>query len=378
LSRRYRRRQLARQQRLVEISAPNIDAVRAAASEGRGLLITPNHSAHYDAPALYAAFDTVSQPLYIMTAWQVFGMSTPFEAWAMQRLGCFSIDRESVDRQAFKQAVEILQSQPYPLVIFPEGDIYHTADFVTPFREGAAAIALAAAKRSTRPLAIIPCGIKFWYLDDPTQELLEAMTRIEQRLFLRSDSALSLPARVHRVAEAALALKELDYLGHTSSGRLRDRIRGLLATVVSRLEQRHQISRTDGTPPERVKTLRQAIIKKLEESAQDPSSTSDARQLGHDMEDLFFAMQLYSYRGDYLAENPSLERLAETIDKFEEDVLGLEYPRVRGHRRVEIRFGEPLELTERNVRPNTTELTMLMQDRVQALLDELNASRRSH
>ena len=39
------------------------------------------------------------------------------------------------------------------------------------------------------------------------------------------------------------------------------------------------------------------------------------------MEDLFFVIQLYSYPGDYVAEKPSIERIAETLDKFEEDVL---------------------------------------------------------
>ena len=75
LSRSYRRRQLAKHQRIGEIAADNIDIVRSALSRGNGVLITPNHSAHYDAPALYAAFDEIRQPLYIMTAWQVFGMA---------------------------------------------------------------------------------------------------------------------------------------------------------------------------------------------------------------------------------------------------------------------------------------------------------------
>ena len=66
-------------------------------------MITPNHSAHYDSAALYIAADRIDTPLYFMTAWQVFAMSRGYQRWAMQRLGCFTIDRESNDRQAFKQ-----------------------------------------------------------------------------------------------------------------------------------------------------------------------------------------------------------------------------------------------------------------------------------
>jgi 1-acyl-sn-glycerol-3-phosphate acyltransferase len=365
---------LSKKQQIAEIESDNIEVVKAAVEAGKGVLVTPNHSAHYDAPALYAAFDAIRQPVSFMTAWQVFGMSSRFESWAMQRLGCFSIDREGTDRQAFKHAVDVLRDEPHPLVIFPEGDIYHTTDFVTPFREGAAAIALSAAKRSQRPIAVIPCGIKFWYLDDPAESMLDAMERIEQRLHLRIDRDSPLPDRIHRLAEAALALKELDYLGYTCSGRLRDRIRGLLETVIARLEGRHNVSQSDGTPPERVKSLRQELIRRLEDN-QHPASEANGemRQLQCDMEDLFFAMQLFSYRGDYLADDPSIERLAETVDKFEEDVLGLDYPAVRGTRRVAIRFGEPIELEPGKSRRNAAELTQAMQERVQALIDGLNA-----
>ena len=150
LTRGYRHRQLRRAQRVVHIEAIGLDYLERAIKSDQGVLITPNHSAHYDSAALYAAADQIGQPLYFMTAWQVFAMSRGWDRWLMQRLGCFSIDRESTDRKAFKQAVNILQGEPQPLVIFPEGDVYHVSDRVTPFREGAAAVALALLVRQKR------------------------------------------------------------------------------------------------------------------------------------------------------------------------------------------------------------------------------------
>jgi 1-acyl-sn-glycerol-3-phosphate acyltransferase len=372
-SRGYRRRQLEQQQQLDSIDVANGDIVRQAIDDGKGVLITPNHSVHYDAPCLYVALDRQDVPLYFLTAWQVFGMATRFERMAMQRLGCFSIDREGTDRQAFKQAVHVLQEEPHPLVIFPEGDIYHTTDFVTEFREGAGAIALTAAKRAKRQIIIVPCGIKFWYLGDPSENLMQAVRRIEERLFLRSDPALPLADRIHRLAEAALALKELDYLGQTREGLLRKRICELLEAVLSQLEERHAIDHKGESPPARVKALRQAVIKKLNEPDSPASvDTTLAKRLVMDMEDLFFAVQLYSYRGDYLADNPTIERLAETVDKFEEDILGREYPEVRGHRRVSIRFGSPIEVGSGPQRQSTADLTREMQTSVQRLIDQIN------
>ncbi len=263
LSRWWRQRQLRVNQQITKVTSEGIDHLRRAVDEGHGVLITPNHSAHYDSAALYAAADEIDLPLYFMTAWQVFAMSSVFERFAMQRLGCFSIDRETTDKTAFKQAVSILKEKPYPLVVFPEGDIYHTNDHVTPFREGAAAMALSAAK-GERPVVIVPCGIRFTYEDDPTEQLHLLLTKLEERIYLRPMRQAKLTERMHRFAEAALALKELDYLGHTSQGRLRDRVRFLIEDVLKRLEQRHELHPRDQTPPERVKELRRKIIAKLE------------------------------------------------------------------------------------------------------------------
>lgn len=386
LSRPKRWRQLSRGQKLTSVDASGLEHVAQAVKEGKGVLITPNHSAHYDSVALYSAMDKISQPIYIMTAWQVFAMSTRFECWGMQRLGCFSIDRESTDRQAFKQAVKVLQEEPHPLVIFPEGDIYHVSDRVTPFREGAAAIALSAVKRSERPVVVVPCGIKFRYVDDPTESLLELMAQLENRILLRPHAHAKLPERIYRLAEAVLALKELDYLGANRSGTVKERIAHLTNALLAKLEERHALASKGASTPERVKALRQCIIRKLEGHADqvDNKASEDTpprltqaeqQELQLEMDDLFFVMQLYSYPGDYLEGEPTIERLAETLDKFEEDILGVALPTVRGRRRVEVHFGEPIPVGGgEDRRGGTQQLTVTLQERVQGILDHLNAS----
>ncbi|MCA8995301.1 MAG: glycerol acyltransferase, partial [Planctomycetaceae bacterium] len=68
------------------------------------------------------------------------------------------------------------------------------------------------------------------------------------------------------------------------------------------------------------------------------------------------------------------ERLAETIDKLEEDVLQVPYPTVHGRRQVRIAFGEPVPVKhiagERN---QVAQLTQRLETSVQALLDAFNA-----
>lgn len=376
LSRRYRWRQLHRKQQIAALRVENAETLQQLVREGCGVLLTPNHSAHYDSAALYIAGDRIDTPLYFMTAWQVFAMSTPFEVWAMQHMGCFSIDREGTDRQALKQAIQIVRDHAYPLVVFPEGDIYHTTDRVTAFREGAAAIALSAARQAERRVVVLPCGIKFWYLEDPTQHMLQTLAEIEQRLYLRVDPTMPLVARIHRVAEAALALKELDYLGRTSSGRLRYRIGALLESILGQLEARHALAPGAADPPERAKNLRQHLIRELQRVRQQAASNGEYERLCAEMGDVFLALQLYSYPGEYLVDDPSIERLAETVDKFEEDILQRDLPSVRAPREIQIRFGEPIEVApSKNRRGRTAELTVQMQSRVQALIDQMNRDR---
>jgi hypothetical protein len=299
-------------------------------------------------------------------------MSSRFEQWSMQRHGCFSIDRENVDLSAFRLSIEILRDSPYPLVIFPEGDIYHTNDRVTPFRDGAAAVALAAAKRSGRRIVCVPCALKWWFLDDPTPKLLELMDRLEERLLWRPRPDLALPERIYRLAGGMLALKEQEYLGAAQTGTILQRREALITTVLQQMEQLHDL-KAAGTVPERVKTLRQTVITK-----QQLPDLADAQraELAGQMEELFTVVQMFSYPGDYVAECPSRERIAETLDKFEEDLFRVTYPGVRGRRRVVVRFGEPLEVPRGRTRKEAAaELTTELERRVQGLLDELNQSR---
>lgn len=380
-TRRIRWKQLHQSQNIEAIDVKGGEILSELVNAGKGVLITPNHSAHYDSNALYSVADGMNQPLYFMTAWQAFAMSSGFERWAMQHLGCFSIDRESTDRQAFKQAIDILQNKSEPLVIFPEGDIYHMTDVVLPFREGAAAIALSAARRCEREIVVLPVGMKFWYTADPTDELMALMDELEKRVFLRPSRDLNLKPRILRLAEAMLALKEVDYLGQTSSGNLGDRIVGLQNAVLAQLEDHHKTGEETSTPPERVKALRQLIISKKEGRAgpliEDEMSSGEKdrylRSLEHDMDDVFFAMQLYSYAGDYLSGSPSIERVAETLDKFEEDILERSLPTPRGRRRLEVRFGEPITVTAQRGRDAVAKLNEQMHSSVQSLIDQANA-----
>jgi 1-acyl-sn-glycerol-3-phosphate acyltransferase len=362
-----RRRRLKRKMRIVDVEVRGSEQVRPLLDSGAGVLIAPNHPGEGDVDTICHVADRLGRPFHFMAAWQVFLENGVIARWVMRRHGTFSVDREGSDMRAFRHAVDILQGHRCPLVIFPEGECYYVNDRVMPFLEGPAAMAAAAARKVDRPIAIVPCGIKFFYVTDPTPGLTAAMTRLEERMFWRPPrNQRPLAERIYRFAEAPLALKELEYLGHTRSGPLPERLKKLLDDVLSGVEKRHDLPPGEALPG-RLKRARQKAIE-----AKEATTDSEARQrFEDDLDDLFLAAQIYSYPGDYVAEQPSIERIADTIKKFEEDVLGRFRPKPHGERRAVVAFGAPITVSGDRKKGLATELTSQMEAAVQGLLDSI-------
>ncbi len=383
---RFWRRGALKKQLIERIEVQGLEHLKNALDAKKGVLMTPNHSFHWDSYCLLEGAERLKTPFYFMTAWQVFAQSNWFDCESMRRCGCFSVDREGTDIQSLKTAVDIMQNRPQPLVIFPEGDVYHTNDRVTPFRDGAAAMALMASRKAERPVVIIPVAIKRWYTQDPTPSMLKTLDELEKRLFWRPRRHHSVRHRILQIASGLLTLKELEYFGHYTEGEPASRIKNLASAVLSRCEDRYSIRDRDAIIPERIKEVRRRIIQAQQESTPTLAATSQSesvkstateeqqRQWSADMDDMFFVTQLYSYPGDYMEQNPTWERQAETLDKLEEDALGAKYPSIRGPRRVIVRFDEPYELPRgKDKKLSPAEVTDYIEHRVQAMLDDLNA-----
>ncbi|WP_437224402.1 lysophospholipid acyltransferase family protein [Planctomicrobium sp. SH661] len=372
---RSRNREL-QQQGITGIDVEGAEKVGAALQAGCGVLLVSNHSYHYDSYVLIESGRRAGWFPQIMTAWQVFMMYGPAGRWVLQRHGCFSINREGNDTQAFRQAVSILEAGENPLLIYPEGDIYHSNDRVMPFREGAAAIALLARKKNVRPLVIIPTATKCFYITDPTAQLHAMMDQLEKQIGWRPVTGRSLLDRIYRFGNGFLSLKEIEHLGSARTGTVRERLAYLANAVLTQIRERHGLPPRGNDLTERIRHLRIHLIRamdKLRSAAKlDADGQRELRQYDADMQDLFFVTQLSSYHGDYSSEKPTIERMAETIDKFEEDIFALQAPTPRGERRACVRFGDPIELAGRQ--ESSAQLTLLLEAEVQKLLDRMNES----
>ncbi|HEX8201960.1 MAG TPA: hypothetical protein VF590_15905, partial [Isosphaeraceae bacterium] len=100
-----------------------------------------------------------------------------------------------------------------------------------------------------------------------------------------------------------------------------------------------------------------------------------------DLDDVFVAVQAFSYPGDYLTEHPTLERIAETLTKLDEDLLrDNDYAPPLGPRRAVVRIGAPIDVGARlaesgKSRQAMSALTTELERRIQGLLDEIGPGR---
>jgi hypothetical protein len=308
-----------------------------------------------------------------MAAWQVFLAHRGIDGWVMQRFGAFSVDREGCDRRAIRQATELLTRGEW-LVVFPEGEIYHTNERLTPLREGVAFMGITAQRdlqkdqRESR-IWIVPAAIRYAYEEDVTPKLVAAVNGMEKRFMLQSVNSQTLPQRIVRIGEVLLTIQEKQKLGHSreNDGDVPQRIAYFIETLLARMEMEHlgKVSEDDSVPV-RVKALRRHLLEAMCEEGATSELKTTAQQA---FEDLHLVLQLYSYPGDYVSTKPTLERMAETIEKFEEDTAGASSP--KGKRRATVTFGEPIDvrpMLASRPRAATAELTTKLENALRQVM----------
>ncbi len=361
-----------REQRMLGVDVQGAEHVREALDAGAGVVLIAKHVGHADAFVMLETAERVGRPFTYLVGWQVFQLLSPVGRWVIQRHGCFSIDREGYDLRAFRQAVDLVRQGQNPLVIFAEGEIYHNSDWVAPLRTGAAAIALTAASRGDRPVVCIPTALRYHLTEDPTPRYLPLMADLERRVMGEARQDRPLVERVQDFAREWLAVRERQYLGGPRQGRFTERAASVAAAIVGRLEKRYGERPRDADLPDRVTQLRRRLIKLKEElPPNDPNRAAAQRE----MDDLDVAVQLYSYTHDYDRGPLSRERVAEILDKFEEDVLGAPTATVRAFRRATVRFGPAVEVPRVAAKKEPVRtLTDTLERRLQGLVDELRGA----
>jgi 1-acyl-sn-glycerol-3-phosphate acyltransferase len=351
----------------------NVERLRASIDAGHSVLVTPNHPRTADPLALGWLTVAANTHLYSMASWHLFHQNW-INSWAIRAMGGFSVNREGVDRQAINLAIELLAEAKRPLVIFPEGATSRTADRLQALLDGVAFIARAAAKKRAKQtpagkVVVHPIAIKYYYRGDIQQAADEVLSDIEHRLTWQPQRNVPLLERILKVGTALLTLKELAYLGAAQTGTLAERLGTLIDRLLGPIEEEWFGKVQRGSVVPRVRNLRTKILPDMVERRVTPAERTRRWQ---QLADIYLAQQLSAYPPDYLT-RPTVDRVLEMIEKFEEDLT--DKARLHGQLTVVMQIGEAIEVSpERDRKAEIDPLMVAIQAALQQMIDELAAA----
>jgi 1-acyl-sn-glycerol-3-phosphate acyltransferase len=311
------------------------EQLRASLDAGHGILLTPNHARPCDPLVLGALSRDLRQPFFAIGSWHLF-MNGGWQPWLLNRIGAFSIYREGMDRAAMDAAIDILVHARRPLIIFPEGVISRANDRLNPLLEGTAFIARTAARRRSKAtpagqVVVHPIALRYRFHGNVQAAIAPVLEEIERRLTWPPQRSLPPRERIVKVGHALLSLKEIEYLGQPQPGTIGERLSRLIDHILAPLEAEWNSGVREATVVARVKKLRTAILPDL---VKGELSESEKDRRWRQLTDCNLAQQLSWYPPDYLASHPTAERLLETVERFEEDLMDA----VRPYRPMSVRI----------------------------------------
>jgi len=347
------------------------ERLRASLDAGHGIMLTPNHCRYADPLVLGWLARHVGCHVYGMASWHLFNQDR-FTAWAIRMMGGFSVNREGVDRKAINTAIRALETAERPLIVFPEGAVSRTNDRLHAMLDGVAFIARAGARKRAKSVAdgkvvVHPVAIKYRFHGDLEAVADEVLTEIEERLSWRAQRELGLVDRIVKLGRALLCLKEIQYFNKEQGGPLHERLLGLIDRLLQPVEEEWLGERKAGPVVPRVKALRMKI---LPDMVHDRIDGQERNRRWGQLSEMNLAQQISCYPPDYLISRPSVDRLLETVERYEEDLTNK--VRVHGSLTVIIEVGEPIEVEPRRDRNSEVDplMTRIEAD-LQAMLDRL-------
>jgi 1-acyl-sn-glycerol-3-phosphate acyltransferase len=333
------------------------DRLRASIEAGHSVMLTPNHPRTADPLVMGYLARAAKCNVYALASWHLFNKNR-FMSLAIRLMGAFSINREGVDRQAINAAIEVLDEAQRPLIVFPEGGSTRTNDRLHALLDGVAFIARAAAKKRQKrdggSVVVHPVAIKYLFQGDLERAADGVLSEIEQRLSWRPRPGRTLMDRISKVGVALLTLKEMEYFGAPQSGRLGERLQRLVDRLLGPLEQEWMGAVQNAGVIPRVKSLRMKI---MPEMVSGQLSLDERNRRWEQLHDIYLAQQLSCYPPDYLTSRPSVDRLLETIERFEEDLN--DKARIHGHLKAVLEVGEPIVVSAERDRKATADPLMV-------------------
>ncbi len=364
-------RNLRKEFGITAVECIGAEKLRASLDAGHGIMIVGNHCRPCDPMVLDFLAAEVKRPFNVIASWHVF-MTSKIQRFLLPRMGGFSVYREGMDRESLKCAVKIVADGKFPLVIFAEGIITRCNDRLVNFMEGPAFMARTAAKqRKEGKVVVHPVFIRYFFEGDLRKTVTPVIEEIEQRFSWQSQAQLPLRERIQKIGGCLLSLKEIEYFQSPQTGTFRERLQRMIDHLLTPMEIQWCASRHDGDVMARVKRLRSAILPEL---VTGELNESERAERWRHLADCYLVQQLHCYPGDYI-ENPTPERILETVERYEEDLTDV--ARAHAPIRAIITVGDAIEVSAaRDKSQEHDPLTAEIRRQMEALLESTKAHRR--
>lgn len=305
----------------------NQHRIQQSLDAGHSVLIAGNHCRNADPMAIGELLYVVNSYAYLMASWHLYNQDA-FSGWMIKHLGAFSINREGMDKEAISFSIKTLVDGERMLVIYPEGSISRSNDFMHPFLDGTGFIARTAARKRKKladnknsgKVMVHPVTFRYHFIGDFEECCNHSLQLLESHLNWELQTQLPLLERIANVAQGLLAERESTYLGAPQSGEYYERIEALIVHILSQQEMKWKGAVQDGNYIPRVKSLRPIIVPDLAKGILNEEEAAGRRQ---DLFDLNLVQQLCYYPIDYLAGTTgkvTRERIIETLERLEEDL----------------------------------------------------------
>jgi 1-acyl-sn-glycerol-3-phosphate acyltransferase len=354
-----------------KVECVGAEKLKASLAAGHGIMIVGNHCRPCDPMVLDFLAAEVGKPFHVIASWHIF-MTSWIQRFILPRMGGFSVYREGMDRESLKCAVKIVADGKFPLVIFAEGIFTRCNDRLVNFMEGPAFMARSAAKqRKEGKVVIHPVFIRYFFEGDLEASITPVVEEIERRLSWQPQVQLPLRDRIRKIGGALLDLKEIEYFQSPQPGNFRERLAKLEDHLLTPLENQWAPGRHDGDAMGRVKRLRVAI---LPDMVNGQLSEAERASRWRQLADLYLVQQLHCYPGDYI-ENPTPERILETVERYEEDLTDIARPHFPI--RAVITVGEAIAVgSDRDRSQEVDPVTAGVRQRMEELLESTKGNRK--
>src|SRR3954447_23960115 len=359
------------------IECRHVERLKASLAAGNSIMLAPNHCRMSDPVVLGVLGMEANCHLFAMASWHVFKQSR-FQTFMTRRMGAFSVLREGNDRQAIETAINILVSRRRPLIVYPEGAISRHNDLIEEMMEGPSFIARQVAKRLKKEgkpggVVIHPVATRYAFEGDLASTVGPDLDALETELSWQPQHHRGVVERIEMVGQALLALKEIEFLGATTTGNIFERAEKLVQDVLNRLEDTWEVKDRSGSPTMRVRRLRTIIMPDMMAGRVTPE---ERERRWRDLAAAYYAQNISHYPRDYILREKNLpERVVETVERLQEDFTD----QMTVHRpfRAVIQVGEAIPVGTERVRDELGDPIMAeVRRQLQTMINEMAAERR--